>query len=152
MWSSQFWTLFYLDFNKLLTDIPLTDDEKRLLDNGMRGLGLEERQVAEVQFKIDKVSAYGESVDHLMYGVLMEGGLKTRRPFLTEEGFVGIGPAGIQEGGDVYILAGASFPFILRESHKMGGYHEVVGEAFVDGIMDGEALQMGLEIVDLRLV
>lgn len=145
MWTTKFSRLSS-DVFKLLTDLPLTDDERRDLD--ARGLGWEDRQLAELQFKMDKNSTYQLSVEHSNYCTLMDG-FKIRRPFHTIEGFVGIGPVGMKVGDIVCVLAGADFPFILRETGT--GDYELVGEAFCDGIMNGETSEIGLEIVDSRL-
>ncbi len=54
----------------------------------------------------------------------------------------GLGPAEIAAGDEVVILCGCSVPVILRhrqESHDDIMY-ELVGETFVYGFMDGEAI------------
>ncbi|KAK5652674.1 hypothetical protein OQA88_10268 [Cercophora sp. LCS_1] len=61
-----------------------------------------------------------------------------RRAFSTADGYLGIGPASLEEGDGLFILAGADYPFVLREID--GGY-EVIGEAYVHGIMHGEAVR-----------
>lgn len=60
-----------------------------------------------------------------------------RRPFLANHR-IGIGPSTLQEGDAVYILMGATVPYVLRRGDK--GQLRLVGEAFVHGVMDGEAL------------
>ncbi|KAI0416525.1 heterokaryon incompatibility protein-domain-containing protein [Xylaria grammica] len=60
-----------------------------------------------------------------------------RRPFLTSNGFVGLGPARIEVRDTVAVLDGFSACYLLR-AHADG--HRVVGEAFVSGYMDGETV------------
>ncbi|KAF2842565.1 hypothetical protein M501DRAFT_917069, partial [Patellaria atrata CBS 101060] len=68
-----------------------------------------------------------------------------RVPFLGEKGFVGIGPRNVQKGDLVCVILGGRFPFILRRrSAPELARYELVGEAYCDGIMDGEAFHMGI--------
>ncbi|KAF2622323.1 HET-domain-containing protein [Macroventuria anomochaeta] len=60
--------------------------------------------------------------------------------FTTEKGYIGLGPHDMKEGDDVCILLGADVPFVLRPT-RGGEKHEYVGHCFVQGIMDGEALE-----------
>lgn len=65
-----------------------------------------------------------------------------RTLFVTIGGHLGIGPVEMLPGDEVYVLAGAGMPFVLRKevTEKDGILHRLVGECFVDGIMDGEAV------------
>jgi len=65
-----------------------------------------------------------------------------RRPFITSGDHLGLGPAKLQSGDLVVIAYGSEVPLILRPEN---GHYKFVGEAYVDGIMDGQALAMGLE-------
>ncbi|KAF2447731.1 hypothetical protein P171DRAFT_354406, partial [Karstenula rhodostoma CBS 690.94] len=70
-----------------------------------------------------------------------------RRLFITSGGHLGLSPKDMQSNDVVIVASGAEVPFILREASE-GGY-KLVGEAYVDGVMDGEVLDMGLERVTL---
>ena len=77
--------------------------------------------------------------------------------FITRDGCMGIGPGSTQVGDKVVILSGASVPAILRrmEDDRYGldmtdeenpvirgiGLWSLVGEAYVHGIMGGEAVE-----------
>ncbi|KAH8592030.1 heterokaryon incompatibility protein-domain-containing protein [Bisporella sp. PMI_857] len=61
---------------------------------------------------------------------------KNRRPFVSSKGYIGLGPADMQAKDIICLFLGAKFPYILR-SRKDGGFL-FVGEAYCDGIMDGE--------------
>lgn len=39
-------------------------------------------------------------------------------------------------GDEIYVPLGSHVPFIIRKAE--GGFHKLVGEAYVHGIMDGE--------------
>lgn len=62
-----------------------------------------------------------------------------RRLFRTKTGFFGISNQVLQEGDSVWILAGAETPFVLR--NKTGNEWMNVGEAYVHGVMEGEATE-----------
>ncbi|KAI3394987.1 hypothetical protein diail_1876 [Diaporthe ilicicola] len=61
-----------------------------------------------------------------------------RRLFRTKTGFFGISNQALQKGDGVWILAGAETPFVLK--NKTGNEWLVVGEAYVHGVMKGEAV------------
>ncbi|KAK7920316.1 heterokaryon incompatibility protein-domain-containing protein [Apiospora marii] len=69
--------------------------------------------------------------------------------FLTDVGHVGYAYKSISIGDTVHVLFGGNLPFIVREAQRkddnQGRYHEINGPAYVFGIMDGEALDWGLE-------
>ena len=59
-----------------------------------------------------------------------------KRSFVTtEKGYLGIEPSGARKGDVLCVLKGGDVPFVLRG--KENGYWELVGEAYVHGIMDG---------------
>ncbi|KAI1172882.1 heterokaryon incompatibility protein-domain-containing protein [Nemania sp. FL0916] len=60
----------------------------------------------------------------------------SRTVFRTEENFLGNGPRRLRENDQVWILAGANVPMVLRP--QASGYYQLVGEAYVHGIMNGE--------------
>jgi hypothetical protein len=60
-----------------------------------------------------------------------------RTAFKTEKGYVGIGPAVMNEHDIVCILFGEESPFILR---PMDDHYLLFGDCFILGIMIGEAM------------
>ena len=74
-----------------------------------------------------------------------------RRYVGTENGRVGWGPYDVQSGDMVCVLYGANVPFILRPAAKQGTYI-LVGEAYIHGIMYGEAEALGIEPEEFVLV
>ncbi|KAI1172002.1 heterokaryon incompatibility protein-domain-containing protein [Nemania sp. FL0916] len=62
-----------------------------------------------------------------------------KRAFLTAGGLIGLGPTGAARGDTVTILDGFNACYVLKpESGIEGNEHSLVGEAYVDGIMDGD--------------
>ncbi|KAF1831409.1 HET-domain-containing protein [Decorospora gaudefroyi] len=60
--------------------------------------------------------------------------------FRNSEGYVGLGPAGIQHGDLVAIFLGCSTPLVIRPSSRGAEHYTIVGECFVHGLHDGIAL------------
>ena len=59
-----------------------------------------------------------------------------RRFMISSDNYIGLAPNEAQVGDEIFVLAGSSVPFILRPED---GHHLVIGEAYVHGLMDGEA-------------
>jgi len=59
-----------------------------------------------------------------------------RGHFSSEDGIYGIGPLSMESGDEVWILAGEPVPCVLRPAS--GGRFELLGEAYIHGIMKGE--------------
>jgi hypothetical protein len=73
-----------------------------------------------------------------------------RRVFMTKkEGLVGIGPDAMKEGDIVAILFGERVPYVLRSVQT--GYR-FIGECYVPGLMDGEAVSKWKEGGSKRIV
>ncbi|KAK2597272.1 hypothetical protein N8I77_013132 [Diaporthe amygdali] len=74
-----------------------------------------------------------------------------RRLFRTTKGFFGISNQVLDKGDSIWILAGAETPFILR--NESGKEWIMVGEAYIHGLMYGEALEdMSSPLGDILLV
>ena len=65
--------------------------------------------------------------------------------------WLGTGLDGTRVGDVVCVLSGGDVPFILRQVGNKGEY-KLIGECYVAGIMHGEALDMGLEEREFRLI
>ena len=67
-----------------------------------------------------------------------------RRLFYTSKGYLGLGPALLQAGDLVCVLAGGAIPFVLRQDSRSSPSKRrftLVGEAYVHGTMHGEVAQ-----------
>jgi len=67
----------------------------------------------------------------------------------TRQGFLGMGPLETEVGDAVWVLAGSKTPVVLRRG--LQGRWRLVGEAYVHGIMHGEAIGWGNPLKDLML-
>ncbi|KAK0643853.1 heterokaryon incompatibility protein-domain-containing protein [Cercophora newfieldiana] len=63
-----------------------------------------------------------------------------RRFIVTGRGFMGLGPMATESGDVVCVLFGGQVPFLLRPLQQGGFY--LVGEAYIEGLMQGEILGM----------
>jgi hypothetical protein len=73
--------------------------------------------------------------------------LPTRWFFLTEDGYMGLGPVQMEQEDVVCVLAGAKTPFVLRAINEICGVcqngqacYRLKGFAYVHGIMNGETV------------
>lgn len=65
------------------------------------------------------------------------GVMTGKKPFLSRKGYVGLAPSEAVVGDAVVILCGGRIPYVLRPA-KDGDRYSHVGEAYCDGVMDGE--------------
>lgn len=96
-----------------------------------------------------KISS-SRSIREHEFSRLRRGFSSSRRVFRTRENYLGNGPRKTKPGDQVWILAGAKVPFVLRPQET--GKHVLVGDCYVHGIMHGEAFErQGFELVNLQL-
>ncbi|OCL09415.1 hypothetical protein AOQ84DRAFT_257225, partial [Glonium stellatum] len=71
-----------------------------------------------------------------------------RKMFRSKSDLLGMGPKSTQEGDEVWVLLGAKVPFVLRPVNggKASRRYRLIGEAYVHGYMDGEALREQREL------
>ena len=70
--------------------------------------------------------------------------MKYRRPFRIDKAdqeWIGVGPEHLQEGDCVVVFRYTRVPFILRPCSEDGDRWSLVGEAYVEGLMYGEAFE-----------
>lgn len=61
-----------------------------------------------------------------------------RRYFVSQQGYLGLGPSTISAGDIIAIILGLDTPLVLRAIDK--DHYQILGEAYVHGIMDGELM------------
>jgi hypothetical protein len=76
---------------------------------------------------------------HNALQTLTLGPTRGRNMFVTGTGWLGLAPHGTQQGDVIFVVVGADVPFVLRQC---GEAYEIIGEAYVEGIMHGEAMGM----------
>ncbi|KAN0110618.1 HET domain containing protein [Hyaloscypha variabilis] len=79
-----------------------------------------------------------------------EKAMMHRRLFITATGCIGLAGQSVAVGDEVWIVAGLTTPVVLRRSQS--GRFKWMGEAYVHGIMQGEAVRSGrLKFHDIDL-
>lgn len=74
------------------------------------------------------------------YNRMCTGFTERRRTFRTRTGYIGLTAAGAAPGDVVCIFLGGVTPFVIRS--RGNGRYDLVGEAYVHDIMQGEAMSM----------
>ncbi|PMD19512.1 HET-domain-containing protein [Hyaloscypha hepaticicola] len=77
------------------------------------------------------------------------GKMSNRRPFRSRNGYVGLGPVHMLPGDVLCIVLGAQVPYIL--GHSEAHRYQLLGEAYVHGIMDGEFMEKDPVIKEFTL-
>ncbi|KAI4139396.1 MAG: hypothetical protein L6R39_006306 [Caloplaca ligustica] len=102
-----------------------------------------ERTVWEFRETVDRLIAANIDLDSI--NILEHGNIETRLVYmasgrrfcLTQSGLVGWVPRDARKGDSVSLLCGSKVPIVLRSK---GDAYLVVGQCYIHGIMDGEAL------------
>jgi hypothetical protein len=77
------------------------------------------------------------------YSYQLQDIARERRPFSVDGSrHYGIGPAKMSPGDVVFVISGVSTPFVLH--HISRDTFQLLGECYVEGIMDGEAVRDNL--------
>jgi hypothetical protein len=100
-------------------------------------------------FEQYKVMTYAEFQDQVVeeipgWGMRYQSRMdemKNKRPFLSRKGYMGMGPLLMRPGDVVVVLLGARVPYVLRSKGERNFF--TLGEAYCDGVMDGEILTGG---------
>ncbi|KAF2647075.1 hypothetical protein K491DRAFT_699856 [Lophiostoma macrostomum CBS 122681] len=106
-----------------------------LIHRHIRKIAIETVQIV-AQSRVAKVSRYEAQIQRA--GLSLTDNMFERTLFVMSNHLMGKGPASIESGDEVWILHGAKVPYVLRPL----GYvrYELMGEAYVHGIMQGEAM------------
>ncbi|KAF4624308.1 hypothetical protein G7Y89_g13865 [Cudoniella acicularis] len=84
----------------------------------------------------DILGEYPKRLNYFNIG--LQNAVFPRRFTITQKGYMGLTPPKAQVGDLICIFFGASTPFVVREIED--GYFRLVGECYVHGLMDGEAM------------
>lgn len=83
-------------------------------------------------------------------GSLPFGGIAYgRKSFVTETGFIGLGPRASLAGDEIVALLGGTVPYVVRRVRE--NIYSFVGECYVFGIMNGEVLSNQAKPKDLEI-
>lgn len=88
---------------------------------------------------------------HSATQTLTLGPTRGRVMTVTSTGFVGLAPHGTREGDVVFVVRGIDVPLVLRANGDDDASYELIGEGYVQGVMEGEALLMR-DLVALEVI
>ncbi|KAF5230819.1 hypothetical protein FANTH_13670 [Fusarium anthophilum] len=117
--------------------IPLTPE----LEMELAAVPADKRVETENEMRLSRLSLSRDALSFTASLQLLQG----KKPFLTKHGFVGIGQGDIRVGDSICVAHGLDVPFILRTFSKGAQKWYFKGEAYCDGIMDGEAWGMNFQ-------
>jgi hypothetical protein len=89
---------------------------------------------------MDNLLKYGWEPDGTYLGDKYSNTCYYRSIFLTRNGRLGSAPPAMRSGDLVVILEGGNVPFLLRKQND-GEYYQIVGAAYVNCIMKGQAVK-----------
>ncbi|KAE8136425.1 heterokaryon incompatibility protein-domain-containing protein [Aspergillus pseudotamarii] len=138
--------------------------ETEKLMQKVQELGQEQGKLAEVslkrgQRKLEEMQdlqlVTPEYSSKGIFDIYLKRYYRSRCLFRTRKGYIGLGPVGVQPGDEIWLFATARTPFILRRPSegplKVGSNSSIaesecrtfIGETYVHGIMNGEAMRNG---------
>ena len=100
-----------------------------------------------IEKNINPILQRNSMLDGLYFPAI--GRTLSRKPYLTQKGYVGLGHESMRIGDLVCILQGGSVPFLLRRTER--GEYILVSDTYVHGIMDGEFMKSKPDVEVFRL-
>ena len=79
-----------------------------------------------------------------LFGSLTQSLWPDRRLYITSKGYIGLGPLSTQVGDEVWVICDAKIPLVLHPQPENSKQCRLVGETYLHGFMNGEALKSGL--------
>lgn len=88
--------------------------------------------------------------DHVKerYAIVVAGTILGRSFFVTQQGFIGLGPYGMKSGDEVAVMLGGDVPLLVRKRGEglTGPEYDLMGECYLHGVMFGQAQGMGCPV------
>lgn len=124
---------------QLSSEVSDASDCTNLLDN-LSSIDVEELLDTDLN---DHVRKFLEIVRDVIWNRRTFQALPELGTDYSKRPFVGLIPQGAKVGDKVCIVYGCSVPVVLRKKFKPDGTNcwQLIGDAYVDGIMDGELIQ-----------
>lgn len=129
---------------------PPTQDVEVLLDS-RGGISIRPGPDYKSRAETESTSSRGVRAEAVKpFGRAFQLAYSGKRLFVTCNKYIGLGPVSMEEGDCIYLLPGTRAPFVLRrvdevvaDGEEVSQRFSVVGEAYIHGIMHGEALREG---------
>ncbi|KAK5710532.1 hypothetical protein LTR15_012950 [Elasticomyces elasticus] len=116
------------------------------------GMCIRATTAAKVGWEMVKLGQAAQSVktSALNWYQIAMSRLHGRRLARTRKGLLGLMPADVEVGDIVSILVGAEAPLLLRPETQ-GSAYKIVGESYLYGVMDGEAITKDTVFTDIDI-
>lgn len=85
------------------------------------------------------ITAMEDEVDTCIFQMTVA--CRYRKFSVTEKGYIGLVPGNAEVGDKIFIPLGSTVPFVIREGEGEQGTFELLGDAYIHGIMDGEEME-----------
>jgi hypothetical protein len=127
------WTPWYVKFRRSISKVDLKPRDKPIASR---------HKAAMDRFGLDPDSLVSQNMNTFTTNIYKNA---KRKLYRTSNGYVGLGPESMKSGDLIVVFLGSTVPHIIRPEPKssQGDMKEIfsyVGEAYCDGMMDGEAL------------
>ena len=127
----QWATKISLDFAKETATVP------RLRGESMAPVATISRKMLNPRLQQPEHSAFRDLYESLI------GMMENQTFFITNTGYIGIGPPQVKPGDQVWVFKGGNVPFVMRKGKNQEAGAEqltLIGDAYVHGVMYGEAV------------
>lgn len=124
-------------FLRLIPDEPVTKTDRELLEPFLQSINA----YGELNWPYDtEPLTYDEELKFASRYVAHASEATGKKGFfISDKGYMGLGPALIENGDKICIIFGCPHPLLLR-TRNMGKTFSLVGEAYVYGMMRGEMI------------
>lgn len=111
---------------------------------------------ADFQRAKEHLADEGRSVPNVLVESI-QGMVPNHAFFITKAGYIGIGPPWMASGDQIWVFYGGNVPFVMRAEEEDNRSKEaptlkLVGDAYVHGIMDGEAFRETHQAQSVRIL
>ena len=131
-----------------IADVNVNDDGRRTSDSLRAGFDQLKDKSASMEHQYDARHTYAGALSRKIGGAGNSHG--SREVFITSRGYIGLSIPTVKARDQVHIIAGGHVPLILRPTGD--GQFRIMSEAYVEGIMDGEAVSQDAKFEAISII
>ncbi|KAK4243337.1 heterokaryon incompatibility protein-domain-containing protein [Corynascus novoguineensis] len=143
------WDQFFKDGLACLYRLFLDNEDQRSVFISRSGMG---------QMAMNWLKNVSENGEPDVYIAMVRNFCYSRTFLITSGGRMGIGPADSMRGDAITVIPGGAVPYVIRNDATTlrGIFWAFVGESYISGLMDGEAIEehgrgsIEMEVLDFR--
>jgi hypothetical protein len=128
------WDQFFKNGLAYLYRLFLDNEDQRTVFVSRSGMG---------QTAMNWLKNASENGEPEVYTAMVQNFCYSRTFFITSGGRMGIGPADSMQGDAIAVIPGGAVPYVIRNdaTTPSGSAWAFVGESYISGLMDGEAIE-----------